>query len=219
MTTWVKILDWIADYAIYLASVISLCITLLSCFINLPIKTYSKVIYIIISITFILAIPHFTIFFYYPVTIVPIVGLMLTLIILKNKNFNTLQIYSTIAYIINCLLYSYATELSKANYSSWGSSTIYVGIFMIVFIFPLFHLILLTHPQYKTFGIFKVLTGVILLSICWIQNFPPIHEGKDVNEQLDFIRYGIVFSMIVITFEGLLLIFQKRLRAKFNKLN
>lgn len=203
MELYYDLLDWLANYAIIIASTISLTLTILTYFNNLN-STIKKIILFVSILTVLLTIPYYIILFYYPFVLLPTFGIFLTLYLIKTKK--RVPDSSIFIYIINCIMYGFAIELSKANFNSWGSGTIFVGVYMVALTLPLFHLLRLLWQQDNTYGFFKLSTGLILLFIIWKSNFPPEYDLRDSNETLNLIRNSILYSVSVFTFEGILVL-------------
>ncbi len=220
MNTWYKFTDWLADYAYYISSAISLCMTILFLFSNISFKTRTWIVSFIICLTTLLSFLHYIVIFYYPFTLIPIIGVIITYFLVKYRGSPKHKIFLIIMYVINCLMFCLATELSKANMNTWGSSTIYVGVFMVIFILPFFHLISLAYQQDKLYGILKLLVGISLLAVILITDFPPeCYDLREYDEKRGLVRHGIVFSVFVIFGEGVLLLTHNWVKSLFAKSN
>jgi hypothetical protein len=211
MDFWYDFLDFLAHYAIAISTIISLFLTILTIFFNLRAVIQVKFVYFVSILTVLLSLPYYIELFYFPLVLIPAFSIFLTFYLIKTqKNVKT---YATIIYLINCVTYCIAVELAKADFNSWGSGTLYFGVHTIALTLPLFHLLRLLYQQDNLYGTFKLVAGLILFVIIWKTDFPPEYDLRDSNEILNLIRNSIVYSVFVFILEGLLMLFQGKMKS------
>lgn len=210
--------EFIIDYSTLILAIISLCCTLISVLtdklkIIIGIVSLSTIaVGIIISFRFIL------VFLYWqPLSILPLVGIVGTLIMysLKNISKRFLKIYSLLQYVLTMTLLLLAIELTKASYNTWGSGSIYFGIFMLTFLIPLRHLTRELYERHFTYGILELLSGLISISLILVLGFS---TSEFNTESVFIIRKGLILLSVSLLLEGILLIYKGYRKGK-NSIN
>jgi hypothetical protein len=215
---WHRIIDWFADNGILISVLISLVMTIQLKFGFINIKQALWFNTLIICLTIILSMTYFLIqLSYWPFTFIPLLIIFLCYIF-KNRITITKQKIISL-YFISTILLIFAFELAKVSSNTWGSGTLFAGVFMIVYIIPLYQLIRQISEQEKIFGLYKLISGLILIGLIIIQGFGNSdYDGETVL----LIRKNIIFLSIIFFIEGLVVLFPKQnitqLRQKRNNL-
>jgi hypothetical protein len=211
-------LNWLANYAIAISTGVSFLLTVFICFSNAKLSVKKKIVCFVCILTILLSAPYYIILFYYPFVLIPTVNTLFSFSMLTSRKDINVRAYSTLIYIINCFTYAIAIQFAKANFNTWGSGTIYIGVYMIALSLPLFHLLRFIYQQEKFYGILKLSMGSLLLLIIWLSHFPPERDLREVNTTLDLIRNSIVFSVIITVLEGFIMIFQNKITALLKRI-
>lgn len=204
---WHQVLNWLADHGILISSLTSLILTILA---TKPSATYRQQLYSVISVlclTIIFSIEFYLLqFCYWPFTIVPILAIITSILLLRSKNKQILKWYALLTFSIFSCGILFAIELAKVSMNTWGSGTIFTGVFMIVHILPLFHLLTLLYPANKVYGYLKMVTGLIAMIIIFVFRF---HHGDYDGDTVTLIRRSLFLTCIILIIEGFIVIFNE----------
>jgi len=194
------------DYAILIASAVSLVLTVLACLFRVSPNTLRYTIIAVLALTVLFSLEFYLIQFgNWPITAIPVLGCLITLRLLRPGRGGELKRYALSMFVLHALLLLFAVELAKSSMNTWGSGPVYTGVFMIIYILPLFQLLQLAHRQDRFYGWLKAVTGSAALLVIAIFGF----SSSDYNgESVSIIRDGIVLLGVFTVVEGLLLVFR-----------
>jgi hypothetical protein len=211
---WYSFLNWVIDHAILISASASLVLTVLACVFKMGERFIRYLIFGTVILTAIFSLEFYLLqFSYWPFTIIPVIGILGTFKILTSKNSSLKKRYSLILFAASSLLLLFASELSKSNMNTWGSGSIFAGVFMIVHILPLFQLLGLTYKRDSIYGKIKIAIGIISLVIILIFGF----KISDYNgETVALIRNSVLYLGGIMILEGLILLSQEKLKVKIN---
>jgi len=200
--------NFILSHSIIISVLFSLLITILPRFIILSNKTIKRLIAIFILLVLILSFKYiYLILFIFPLSIIPIIIVILIFIgILVRKDSSEDKIesklfkfYLSVIYFCILSLLLFAILLSSSSANTWGTGYVYIGVFMIIFIIPLLHLIRLLHNLSKTYGIINIIFGFISMFLIAAHGFTNSeYNGSDIQA----IRTGIVLIIMDLIIEG-----------------